>query len=579
MKLYALRKPIRPVLYTLLLILITTATLVFFLQTLLDGLLLDNATAEYAYVVTPYSLNAADPMKQPVSQEVLDLLGQSKNVSAMQKQSVLAAKLEDTATVPDYVMTQENLVQHYFLECEVVAVNGSMWEETFIPDSYSVNVLKNWGLGSAPMGRMEIWCRLNLEDADIIKKGDRVFLICDYYINYGYSAVFSQQCFFTGPASGEAMGLDMSSPLRKYSYALIPAELCSSENEEENLKNTEAFIRDWMEETGVLPLYEKHLQLENAATVRQITDMSLLPNAAKGQLYIAYGRQLYKSDAGKKVCLVSQGLMLRNRLSVGQTITISMADGHYTIPQDMENAGWESGFPMESEELLTYGPGEEYEIVGIYHQLGRKVDDPFCAGTNDIYIMVSETEALSQQEDRPYKLSYQVPGDKYEAFCQEVQAGLEEANYRLQVVDNGWDDVASSFYAMKDRQTLTFLCALLCFFAAGLSFGGLIYQHFRREYGLCRLLGAYQKEARRVFYGGFCLSAIPGVLISIAAAWLVYVTWLRRAVFEAAPLNMPTDLQCLGLLALGALAELLLGILFMRLLIRRSEKKGVLRML
>ncbi len=580
MKLYALRKPLKPLLCALLLALIATATLVFSLQTLLDGLLLENAAKEYAYAVTPYGVDTAAPMLDPVDDAVVRRLSSSDRVSAVQVQGIRAGRLLDASTVPDCMMTMDALNQHYFLEVTVKRAMPSRDLGAVSYDTYVLTLESSWGLGYFYRDTVTLDYR-RLTDEPMLAAGTRLFLVCDYVLDRG--AVTNERVEYITPALRQAMGQQVEGdPLRTDGCFVIPDSLVVRDvlgktDREKTLANTRPYILEQMERSGLLPLFRTHQQLENAVTVREVSDMGLVPYFATGKLYVDWGRQLYETDRGQKVCMVSQGLMLRNRLTIGDTVTLALADGAYTVGREHAAAGWESGFPMVGEDPLQYGAGEKYTVVGVYHQQGRDTGDPFYCSLNDIFIPVRDDGPGGTA--RPYKLTFQIPGDRFDGFLAENEAWLQEAGYRLQVVDNGWEDVADAFYAMYDRRVLTLVCAALCFLAGGLSFGGLIYHQYSREYGLCRLLGAYRREALRVCLGGFALSAVPGALTAVAASWAVYGRWLRQAVFEAAPLTMPTDGQCLGLLMLWTLGQLLLSGLVMLLLILRSEKKSVLRML
>lgn len=590
MKLHQLRKPVKPVLYSLLFILAATATLIFSLQTLLDGLLLKNSQDQYAYVVAAYPKGNlggnreqwVNPMLQPLSQEAMEHLESSDYVSNVHKMEVRAGKLENWATIPDYMMTMDGLAQHFFIEGTVIQdmppappKPGSEPEEedavTLHLGRMTVRLDKQWGADFIKRGSMVINIG-RMSDEKFYAPGDRVFLIGDYVIHN--SAVRTDEMQLGSVRAWEYMldhgwSDERASTLQKNAIFEIPQELAPEESE--------AYILEQMEQRGILDLYRAYEKLNGAVTVRYVSDMAQLPYMAKGKIYMAYGRSLVEADKGQKVCVVSQGLMLRNRLTIGDKVSLSVADGCYTIPEAYDNTGWGSGFPMEEEALLNYAPAEEYEIVGIYHQLGRDTNDPFYCSVNDVFI--PEQEQPREIVSRPYTVSFRVPGDGFDVFMAETESYLGERNHALMVVDNGWEDVADSFYAMRDRLILTAICAGLCFLAAALSFGGLIFHHYRQEYGLCRLLGAYKREARKVYFGGFRLSGIPGVIVSVGVTWLVYIKWMKGKTQEAAAIVMPTDMQTLVLLLAGAAVILLVAAVFMLILIRRSERKGILRMI
>ncbi len=576
MKFYALRKPARPILYALLLVLITVAALVFSLQALLDSLVLKNATVQYAYVVSPYGFEKKNPTMAPIDKEIQERLQNDKNVSFTQQTVLRAGRLEGTYTVPDDMMTTDAVTQKYFLE-GYISGHGTERSGDVIFEHFTLIVTKNWGtVDCSADNAVTVSCARTAEDSFPEKEGPvegRVFLIGDfvfdgYGVNNKYLSVHTD-------AAERLLGLKAEdaeeSTIGKNRFIPIPAEIPEEE--------TEAYILNKMEESGLLPIYQAHVEAENAVTVRYVSDMNLIPNVAKGSMYADWGRLITPADAEKKVCLVSNGLVTRNQLVLGQTIKIAVADGHYTVPEGQPGAGYESGYPTEHEEFLSYGEYEEYVIIGSYYQAGRSKakSDARYNSVNDIFIPMPK-EGIEEDFARPYTLSFQVPGDKYDAFLAQNKEPLREMGYNLRVVDNGWEDVADSFYAMADRRILIFLSATLCFLAAALSFGGLIFRHYQKEYGLCRLMGAYRGEAARVTFDGFLLSALPAAVLSVAASWGVYALWMKNAVLEETPIDLPGTWECLGILALLTVAELILSALFVWFLLWRREKKGVLQM-
>ncbi len=571
MKLYALRKPGRPILYTLLLVLITLAALVFSLQAILDSIVLQNAQNQYAYVVSPYGFEQSNPTAAPIDRGVFDRLSQAKQVSATEQVILRAGRLEETVTVPDDTITTEAVTQHYFLEGYYSSLQREI-RGNLIYEHFNFVITQNWGHPTTVYDSISVSSVRTFEDPFPENGGKfsgRMFIIGDFVVDqYGINSTYAE--VRTANAKKESGTLEGEERIiDKNRFILIPEEV----------NNTEEYILDKMEETGLLPVYQMHLEAKNPVTVRYVSDMKLIPNCAKGILYADSGRLITPADRGEKVCVISNGLASRNRIVPGDTVKIAVADGHYTIADGQYGAGYESGYPMDYETLLPYGEFEEYTVIGTYYQSGRTKNkgDMRYNSVNDIFVPLPE-EGLEDDVARPYTLSFQIPGDKYDSFLAEHQQPLRDMGYNLRVVDNGWESVADSFYAMADRRILIFLSAGLCFLAAALSFGGLVFRHYRKEYGLCRLMGAYQREARRVLYGGFWLSALPAAILSVFGGWGAYILWLKDAVSEDISITLPGNWECLGILAALTAAELLLSVLFVQILLWRQEKKGVLQM-
>lgn len=566
-----LRKPIRPLLHGLLLALILGAALVFGLQAVLDALALEYAMDTYAYVGNVVLHGRTASKTEPLPEELMARLRECELVESLEIRQTQAAMLEGHSTVPDFMMSSNRLNQNYFAEITIVGDHTQMGQTgPFVYGSYSARLDRQWGANT--IGNPSLMLTyIHTPDQPHLKKGTRLFLIANYVQEY--TGVRTNYLFLATPEGRQAMmgqmGSLLESPLRQHPFVEIPGELDETE--------TETFIRNWMEETGVAPLYQRYTQLNTAMTVRRVSDLSLLPYVSKGRIYIANGRTLYERDAGQKVCLISQNLSLRNRLRVGDTVTLRLAEGCYTIDQADPGGGWESGLPMDQQELLSYGQPEEYTIVGIYHQLGREAQDPQFFGHNDIFLPGDET--VTGTVARPYNLSFRVSGPNQEAFAAEFGSWPEAEGYDLKLVDNGWQEARDSFYAMLDRKTLMTVCALLAFGAAAVTYGLLTWQHHRYEYGLRRLLGAYGREAAGIYRWGFPIPALPGAALSLAGAWGVYVLWLKEALYNAAPLKMPADWEILVMLGLWVLGTLGISRGLVALLTRLRDTRSILRLM
>ena len=335
--------------------------------------------------------------------------------------------------------------------------------------------------------------------------------------------------------------------------------------------DSESYIQEFLESTGLDVLLNRQLRNRNAATVRRTQDMSMIPMFAKDKAKIYEGRLLTPGDMGKKVCVISNGLSQRNRLSVGDTIRLSLADGSYIL----EN-GWETGEHGDEDAALTYGAFEEYEIVGIYTQAGRRTVNALHFTYNDIFIPAEEGMTAALQ--KPYTFSFKVPGPDYQNFLAEYEPVLTDAGYTLVVEDTGWDDVKESFYTMQTRRQLMLLCAGAAFAAAVLVFAILLNAHCRYEYGIRRLLGAKKGEALGIYGAVFACTAIPGGAAAVAGGWFAAVHLMQKALASDKTLPLPTPNQCAGLLAVWAGGALVAAFALVLLLSWREERRGLLKL-
>ena len=561
-----LRRPLKLILYGFLFALITTAALIFAWQYVLDGLALDYSLRNYAYIATVYDEYADEPLLQLLPSKITQQISDSKHVDFVDLQQIRGGKLLDAKTIPEHMMTTQQLNQHYFVEAVIIQDHSRPQDTPVREEIYTARLQQQWGASNIAHASITI-CLTRLAEEPGWESGDHIFVIGNYIVEH--NAVKTTEMEVISPGAAQLFGMN-GSILADNPYTVLPKDLTAAESKE--------YILHWMEETDVAPLYERYAQLGQNVTIKTVQDMSMVSYMANGRFYIADGRPLYETDDGKKVCVISQGLSLRNRLRIGDTITLAIADSGYMVSDQYDIAGYESGFPMEDEgNLLMYPEGESYEIVGIFNQLSKDRNDPFFLTQNDIFI--PSAGGMSFENARPYTFSFRILGPDMDGFMAEFQEELEAQGYAFSIIDAGWEDVADSFYAMKDRRTMMFICAVAAFLVAVVLIVVLIQQNFRFEYGVMRLLGAYQKEAFRTYVAGFLFCTLPGVVISAGAGSVVYTLWLREAISSIVPVAVPSNFCCMMTLLGWAMGESVVAFLLLCVVVKLSERNRLLKLI
>ena len=596
-----LRRPVRLILYAALLALVSTAALIFAWQYKLDGMILDHAIDAYAYVGTVVradgkildsdldrdlvSMTGKEPPEmggpaflEEIPEGLVTWLEDSKYVTRLDSRETLAAvlgdyrriKADDTAQtekVPDEMMSAA-ATPFYFLQGTVTMQNVlPMDDETDIAwDTYHIQIDKMWSDPECNWTRMIVEFLRSADEAPL-QVGQRVFLLGGYIYNGESQVPIEAQTtvYSTGYLRLRSGGRELS-VFDENRCTIIPDGV-----------DAERYIQELLDSTGLSEYLQRQIRTKTTVTLRATQDMNMIPAFAKGKAKIYEGRMLTPADIGTKRCVISSGLAQRNRLSPGDTLMLSVADGCYTIDASNWNGGWESGDPGNGDALLEYGEYEEYEIAGIYSQIGRRIQNtlyfPYC----DIFVPAdADTQAGTV---RPYTFSFRVPGPDHVAFLAKFEQVLKEYGYSLVMEDTGWNDVKESFYTMQTRRQLMLLCAAAAFAAAVLVFAVLIGSHCRYEYGLRRLLGARKREAVEIYGAVFLFTAIPGGAAAVAAAWFSAVKLMKDAIAEGSVLMLPTDAQCAGTLAAWAMMELAAVAVVLLTLAWRGERRGLLRLI
>ena len=495
MKIFSfMRKPLKPILYGILLTLLCTVTLIFFLQYQSDKDTLNNWVNNYAYIGTIYPDVEWNALLTPLPEETKCLLEEADTISSLHSMQTYAAKLTDGNILVDNMMSLNQLQQRFFIQAKVTHYMdwGSSYD--FKCDRYTIELIKEWGSAKVSIGPRNLHVNLfRYGDEPAWEIGQEVFFISSYIYD-GHAVNLTEFELYT-PKIREIMFGQLSVDVFSQNPYLLLEE-----------GEGESQILAFMEETGIAPYYEKFTQLNGNLTVRAIENFYALPKTANDRVYITDGRAIEKEDAGKKVCMISQNLANRNRYYLGDIVTLSIADESYSL------YGWENGYPMPEDDLITsYAPGEAYEIVGIYNQIGRDAYDPLYYSHTDIFIPNEDTP---DEFSLPYAFSFRILGPDYDAFYEETLPQLEASGSVVRLADTGWQDVEDAYYAMELRCNVMRWCAILTFLVAAVVFSILLFWHLRMEYGLQRLMGAYRHEACRVYFAAIVVIAFPTLILS-----------------------------------------------------------------
>ncbi len=602
-----LRRPVRPVLYGMMLALVTAAALIFAWQYHLDGIVLEHAIDTYAYVGTvvrtdgqimdgdgetdrddrdlssltgePIPALGGPAFLEELPEGLVQWLYECPYVTRIDSRRTQAAQVGEfnrihteehgpIVTVGDRMMSVSYVTPYHFLEGTVEY--SDCWsdpEDELQYDNYRIRIDRMWSDPAFPYDTIVVDYD-RCKDEPQFQIGQRVFFIGMQGQTESGMVINSDTNVWSPAAAERILGLAPKNLPMQHPTLLIPEDV-----------DSEQYIQDFLESTGLDEYLQKQLSSQRGVTVRRSLDMKMISIFAKGTAKTYEGRLLNPTDAGKKVCVISNGLSQRNRLSVGDTIQLSLADGCYTIHgvDLMEHAeGWETHEQGPEDAPLTYGEYEEYEIVGIYTQAWRRDANAlyFPYGT----IFIPSEEGGKADVVKPYTFSFKVAGPDYQSFLTEFQPVLDDYGYTLIVEDTGWDDVKESFYTMQTRRQLMLICAGAAFGAAVAVFAVLLGAHCRYEYGLRRLLGASKREAMGIYASVFAFAGIPGGALAVGAAWWMAVNLLKDALSSDKTLPLPTDGECLAMLALWTALELLAALVLLLILAWRNERKGLLKL-
>ena len=574
-----LRRPVKVVLYGILFFLTTSVALIFSLQYIIDGITMEHAINTYAYVGTIYSHIEENPFCKVLPEELLETLKKSDNVAKLDVRETYSGKAEGITQVIDTFISFHTLDNYCVLEAEVID-DSRFGVSTDNADSYKLEPKKIWaGIQDKDVFGLSIARKPN-DSNRYLKLGDHVFLIGQYAADTGSATLFFYEMsdlegryFYTLEPVTDKKAFEQTL-LFQNPYIVIPENLDEEEKEQ--------YIQTFLKENGWTEWLGRKKETMNTFTVRMVSDMSLLIPVVEGEVFLTDGREISYADIGTRVCVLSEAVAKANNLKVGDNISLALADGSYVVDESYEpHKGWESGFPGEQDELLDYGEMCKYEVIGIYSSLYRDIlNDCFQYSENDIFIPeMNANQKGNVQTARPYEVSIRILGPNYESFMEEFEKPLYEQGFAIDIVDAGWENVEDAFYAMQSRRNLVLISALLAFLAAILSFDCLLIYHFKYEYGLCKLLGAYEKEARKIFYASYAVTAFPAIFLSGVAAFIAYEMWIKEQVRAYISEAVFGSGDCALLIAIGVIMVFMVSLATLYIMIIRIKRSSVLKLL
>ena len=340
-------------------------------------------------------------------------------------------------------------------------------------------------------------------------------------------------------------------------------------------------IEHFLQDTGLWKSIGLMEQITDVFSVNVVADMSMLLTVADGTTFITEGRELYNSDYGSRVCVINEAVARENGLNVGDTIRLSVAQRAYTYNDCMEDyCGWHSGYPFEKDTMLPYKEYSEYTVVGLYSEIDRKIGSPDFShySRNDIFIPEGLLPAHNGSV-QPQALTFRVLGPDYERFMDSFEVPLNEQGYVLTIVDTGWDTMSSNFYAMSDRKLLMTVCAVIAFAGAVISFCVLIFNQFRHEYALRRLLGAIPSEAREIYTSVFLVTAIPAGIVALLCSFSAYLLLLKEPFAATLPLSLPANGAILVYLGILTVSEWITAFMLLLVCLQIAGKQSLMKLL
>lgn len=572
------RRPIKIVLLCLLLALALTASLLLSLQYSMDSLGLDYAREYYSYCATIESTYSKTPGLDVLADEALAILEETPYISQIDRRVTLSAKANDLQRAADLHLAFDLASCYIF----VGTIEGEVKHDTnglYATDVAEFRVDKIYA-GFPDLEACEgvvLTQAMRTLDSKLEapKSGER-YLAIGFYGHDRKAMVFPDQINVWYDHPWEIFQQDVQYDRALFSTGLtpVPKDLTGDE--------LDTWVQGHMEQQGLDEYAALMNETEHMFTAVRTNNMDTLFPVIDEKMFYTEGRGLRPEDYGKPVCVMSEKLADQNGLTVGDHVSLALAEECYTSGESIgsNDIGVESGVPFtQTDGLLPYGDSREYEIIGLYSFTERSImEDVYSYSYNDVFIPF-ETKQDTLEGARPYTLSVRIAGADYEDFLNDVETPLMEQGYALRVSESDWDSVKGIYTEMETRQGLTLLGVGIALVVVILIFAMLIMVLYQKEFALRRVLGANRKEAKRSFTVPFLVAAVTAAPISLAVCWIVYSTKLRVEAQTFAPGQVPENGTMLLLLIGVAVLVLLAAYGVLRLMVALVQRKSLVDLL
>lgn len=211
-----------------------------------------------------------------------------------------------------------------------------------------------------------------------------------------------------------------------------------------------------------IALIEAQERFTQTFPVVPISKTKLLMDFHQGNVSISRGRDITAKEYmnGEKVCIMPQGLAVKNNLKIGDKINLQLYLSNYKT--SASQIYFPSGL-ISVDFILLNAKGEtypvfensEYEIVGIYNG-ANKTNQPTGYEMGNNAVVIPENSVKNSDNNniiaygpmKGYTTSFQIPNGTTKAYLEKFQS-LGIKNLEISFYDGGYEKLASGMRNIK----------------------------------------------------------------------------------------------------------------------------------
>lgn len=234
---------------------------------------------------------------------------------------------------------------------------------------------------------------------------------------------------------------------------------------------------DFYKETGRgqvwLNWVEEHKKYQYYFSVMPTNSLELLPSFHEKQVTIQQGRAITPEEFqdGAMVCMLPQDLLVRNLLSVGDKVTLSlvMSLHGYCVQPAILGSTYAGSYSPLNAQGMSYAPfwEAEYEIVGTYQFLNEGMQSNSLEIKDEMFIIPANSVKASDENNIAYfspmtrhTASFQIANGTIDEFDKALHEAVPQAEQlTITYDDNGYSDIISSLETARLTAFLLLLAA------------------------------------------------------------------------------------------------------------------------
>lgn len=269
-------------------------------------------------------------------------------------------------------------------------------------------------------------------------------------------------------------------------------------------------------------IYENMIRFPNTLTAVATMDIDTVFAFHQGNAVISGGRFFTQTEyeQGAKVVLVSAAMASHNGLELGDKINLSFYRMHII------NTGVEMALTAQMSSFDSEFDSGEFEIIGFYSNPVMSGGDWYKIDNDTVFLPLSAVENTPYLLMHSNFLSVRLVNGKAETFLEEFEAaGLDGAS--IFVYDQGYSKVVGALASMRNAAIVLLATCLMAGIVLAILFAFLFIGRQIRTVAIAYSLGVSRRQAFGLILSTVCLIVVVATFLGGTLGYLMSGTVLE----------------------------------------------------